>query len=180
MTDHAPTGHRRIDRITAPGFVQDLADLPLAELKARRDECLGEREYLSLLRRLVQGRLDIVRAEAERRRTGADPGDLVDLVTKAMSHEEHGGSTRGEALRLTVPPEEMTLARRHVEKVVADSTISDPRRLSDGDLDAAIARLEGEEQSVSGDRREVLRVHDALQEELKRRYKANPAEALAP
>ncbi len=180
MTDHVTTGRRRIDRITAPAFIQDLAGIPLAELRARRDDCLAEREYLSLLRRLVHGRLDIVRAEAERRRTGEDSGNLVELVTKALSHEEHAGSTRGEALRLTVPPEEMTLARRHVEKVVADATISDPRSLSDDELAAAMTRLETEEQSVSGDRREVLHVHDALQAELKRRYKANPAEALAP
>src|SRR6478672_8832220 len=111
MTEAQPNGNRRIDRITAPGFVEGLQDLPLAEVRARRDECLAEREYLSLLRRLVQGRLDIVRAELERRRTGGDPSTLVDHVAHAMSHDA-GGSSRGEAVRLLVPPDEMTLARR--------------------------------------------------------------------
>jgi len=180
MTNAQPNGKRRLDRITAPGFVQGLQDLSLAEVRARRDECLAEREYLSLLRRLVQGRLDIVRAEIERRRVGDDPSTLVDQVAHAMSHDETPTSSRGEAVRLLVPPDEMTLARRRVESLVADSALSDPRTLPDDELADAMERLQAEERSVSDDRRTVLRIHDALQEELKRRFKENPAEALAP
>jgi len=180
MTNAQPNGNRRIDRITAPGFTDGLQDLSLTDLRARRDECLAEREYLSLLRRLVQGRLDIVRAEVERRRTGEDPSTLVDHVAHAMAHDAAGGSSRGEAVRLLVPPEEMTLARRRVESLVADSALSDPRTLSDEDLADAMQRLEAEEHTISSDRKTVLGIHDVLQEELKRRFKENPAEALAP
>ena len=180
MTNAQPNGKRRLDRITAPGFTEGLHDLPLAELRSRRDECLAEREYLSLLRRLVQGRLDIVRAEIERRRVGDDPSTLVDNVVHAMSHDETPGSSRGEAVRLLVPPDEMTLARRRVESLVTDSALSDPRTLPDDELADARERLEEEERTVSGDRRRVLDVRDALQDELKRRFKENPAEALTP
>jgi hypothetical protein len=175
-----PDGRRRLDRITAPGFVEGLQDLSLSEVRARRDECLAEREYLSLLRRLVQGRLDIVRAEVERRRTGGDPSSLVDHVAHAMAQEQAAGSSRGEVVRVLVPPEEMTLARRRVESLVADSALSDPRTLPDDELADAMERLEAEERTVSADRRTVLGIHDALQDELKRRFKENPAEALAP
>jgi len=67
---HMEGGHRRIDRVLSPAFVENLPDLSLAEVKQRRDEALAEREYLSLLRRLVHGRLDILRAEAARRGRG--------------------------------------------------------------------------------------------------------------
>jgi hypothetical protein len=180
MTNAQPGGNRRLDRITEPGFVEGLQDLSLADLRARRDECLAEREYLSLLRRLVQGRLDIVRAEVSRRAAGDDPSTLVDHVAHAMSNETTTGSSRGEAVRLLVPPEEMTLARRRVEGLVADSALSDPRSLPDDELADAKERLEAEERVVSDDRRKVLGIHDALQEELKRRFKENPAEALTP
>jgi hypothetical protein len=180
MTNAQPNGNRRLDRITAPGFVEGLQDLSLTDLRARRDECLAEREYLSLLRRLVQGRLDIVQAEIERRRTGGDPSTLVDEVAHAMSHDETPGTSRGEAVRLLVPPDEMTLARRRVESLVADSALSDPRTLPDDELEDVRQRLETEERTVSSDRRTVLGIHDALQEELKRRFKENPAEALTP
>jgi hypothetical protein len=74
----------------------------------------------------------------------------------------------------------MALARRRVESLVADSALSDPRTLPDDDLAHALRRLEEEERTISDDRRTVLGVHDALQEELKRRFKENPAEALTP
>jgi hypothetical protein len=173
-------GHRRIDRIVDPAYTENLASLDLAEVKRHRDECLAEREYQSLLRRLVQGRLDIVRAEQSRRKSGDDESSLVDNLIAALSSDAPSGSSRGEALRIPVPPEEMTLARRRVESLVADTNISDPRSLSDDELRQAAARLEEEERAVSSDRAAVIAVHDRFQDELKRRYKRNPSEALAP
>jgi hypothetical protein len=173
-------GHRRIDRILDPAYTENLASLDLAEVKRRRDECLAEREYQSLLRRLVQGRLDIVRAERGRRDAGDDESSLVDNLIAALSSDAPAGSSRGEALRITIPPEEMTLARRRVESLVADTNISDPRSLSDDELRQASERLEDEERAVSSDRAAVIEVHDRFQDELKRRYKRNPSEALAP
>jgi len=48
--------------------------------------------------------------------------------------------------------------------------------LTDEDLDRLLASLGEAERSVSADRTAVFRVHDALQEELKRRYRDDPAE----
>jgi hypothetical protein len=174
-------GQRRIDRILDPEYGEHLGRLSLSEVKRRRDESLAEREYQSLLRRLVQGRLDILRAEQARRASGEEEGSLVENVVAALTADgTAGGSSRGEALRLTVPPEEMTLARRRVEQLVADTSISDPRSLSDGELEQATGRLADEERKVSADRAAVIGVHDRLQDELKRRYKKDPTEALAP
>jgi hypothetical protein len=173
-------GQRRIDHILDPAYTDNLQSLELAEVKRRRDECLAEREYQSLLRRLVQGRLDIVRAEKGRRDSGDDEGSLVDNLVAALSSDASSTSSRGEALRLTVPPDEMTLARRRVESLVADTNISDPRSLADDELEEAATRLESEERNVSADRAAVIEVHDRLQDELKRRYKKDPSEALAP
>jgi len=173
-------GQRRIDRILEPAYAQNLESLELAEVKRRRDEALAEREYQSLLRRLVQGRLDIVRAEQGRRESGDEEGSLVEHLVATLSSDAPAGSSRGEALRLSVPPDEMTLARRRVESLVADTTISDPRSLSDEGLADAAARLGEEESKVSADRAATIKVHDRLQDELKRRYKKDPTEALAP
>jgi hypothetical protein len=78
------TGNRRIDRILEPTFVEGLDALPLDELRARRDECLAEREYLSLLRRLVQGRAEILRAEVDRR-GGGDDAPIVERLSTILS-----------------------------------------------------------------------------------------------
>lgn len=171
-------GNRRIDRIRRPEFVQGLSELSLDELRGRRDECYAEREYLSLLRRLVQGRAEILRAEVERRGSGADAGSLVDELSTILSSESQGPS-RGEAVKVGVPEEEMLLARRSVERLVADAEISDPGALDDDRLAAAVDLLVREEREVSAARNDVLHVMDELQEELKRRYREDPSLVLS-
>jgi hypothetical protein len=171
-------GHRRIDRINDAAYMQGLTELSLEDLRVRRDECLAEREYLSLLRRLVQGRAEILKAALESRSSTEDLGPLVDRLGQILGGgEEHGGS-RGEAVHVGVPEEEMLLARRRIEALVADAGISDPDSLDDQRLGSAVETLAAEERVVSGDRAKVLHVLDTVQDELKRRYKDDPTLAL--
>lgn len=176
MSEHG--GNRRIDRIRRPDFVENLTELSLDDLRARRDECYAEREYLSLLRRLVQGRAEILRAEFERRGSGGEGGSLVDQLSTILSSEGQGPS-RGEAVKVGLPEEEMLLARRRVERLVADAEISDPGALDDERLGAAVELLVREEREVSQARGDVLHVMDTLQEELKRRYREDPSLVLS-
>lgn len=172
-------GNRRIDRIRDPAFLQGLDEIPLDELRERRDECMAEREYLSLVRRLVQGRVEILRAELEAR---GSPGELPPVVERLSeilgSDDASGTSPRGEAVRVGVPEEEMLLARRRIERLVADADISDPTALDDPSLAAAVEAFDHEERHVSEARLEVLAVLDRILDELKRRYKQDPTLAL--
>jgi hypothetical protein len=171
--------NRRIDRIRDAEYVVGLADLSLEDLRARRAECLAEREYLSLLRRLVQGRAEILWAELERRGSPEELGPLVERLSQILGGaEEREATSRGEALRIEAPEEEMLLARRRVERLVADAGISDPSSLDDARLAEAVETLAAEESVVSGDRRDVIRILDVVQDELKRRYKEDPSLAL--
>ncbi|MEW6059243.1 MAG: aerial mycelium formation protein [Actinomycetota bacterium] len=172
-----PRGNRRIDRILRPDFTAGLAGLSLEELRRRRDECLVERESLSLLRRLVQGRAEILRAEVERRGHG-DSGSLVDRLSTILAAGGHEPS-RGEAVRVGVPQEELALARRRVERLVADAGLSDPGALDDDRLSKAVGLLSEEERKVSEDRAAVISVLDEIQRELKRRYKEDPSRVLS-
>lgn len=171
MTD-APMagGNRRIDEVLASGFTDGLEGLDEAEVRRRRDLARSEREYLSLLRRLLQGRRDILRDELDRRRTGGEPQPVVERVVSVLSEGSRGPS-RGEAPMVSVPEEELTLARRRVERLISDAHLSDLASLSDGDLQAAIERIEDEERGVSDSRARVIEAHDSLQEEMKRRYR---------
>jgi hypothetical protein len=169
--------NRRIDRIRAGAFVEGLDDLSLEDLRERRDECLAEREYLSLLRRLVQGRAEILAAELGSR--GDDEATpLVERLNTILTSDEPQSSSRGEAVRVGVPDEEMLLARRRVERLVADAAISDPTALEDAALAQAVEQLTIEEANVSEARSAVISVLDTLQAELKRRYKDDPTLAL--
>lgn len=169
-------GNRRIDHIRRPEFVEGAEDLPLDELRRRRDECLAEREYLSFLRRLLQGRAEILRAELERRHGGGG-GTLVERLATILGGEAQGPA-RGEAVKVGLPEDEMLLARRRVERLVSDVAISDPAQLDDERLAEVADLLVREEQEVSQSRATVIEVLDRLQDELKRRYRDDPSLAL--
>jgi hypothetical protein len=174
-----PEGQRRIDRIQEVAYLTGLEGLSIADLRERRDECMAEREYLSLLRRLVQGRAEILKAEVASRESGGDPTPIIDrLATILTGDERDRGPSRGEALRIGLPEEELLLARRRVERLVADAGLSDPTALEDGALRDAVELLLSEERKLSESRAQVIRVLDAVQDELKRRYKDDPTLAL--
>jgi hypothetical protein len=170
--------NRRIDRIRDDSYVLGLEQLSLGDLRARRDECLAEREHLSLLRRLVQGRAEILQAEVEARGDTEERAPLVERLAKIFAGDEHAVTSRGEAVRIPVPQEELLLARRRVERLVNDTELSSPGSLDDEALAAAIETLADEEHDVSQARADVLRALDTLQDELKRRYKEDPTLAL--
>jgi hypothetical protein len=171
-------GHRRIDRIRDPAFVEGLEELSLEELRARRDECLAEREYLSFLRRLLQGRAEILRAELERRSGRGGDTPLVERLAEILAAEPQGPG-RGEAVRVELPEEEVLLARRRVERLVSDAAISDPSLLDDERLSEAADRLLAEEREISRVRSEVIAVLERLQGELRRRYREDPSLVLS-
>ena len=164
-------GRRRIDRVLSEDFARDLGDADTDEVRRRRDLARAERDYLSFVRRLLQGRRDILRAERERRAGGGEPASVLDRLSEVLA-EGPRGTSRGEAPVVAVSVDEVALARRRVERLVSDAHLSDLASLSDEDLEAALSRLEKEERTVSDTRGKVLAVHDALQDEMKRRYRA--------
>lgn len=177
MSEGQPA-NRRIDRIRDPSYIEGIDAMALEDVRARRDESMAEREYLSLLRRLVQGRAEILKAELASRSNDDDDRPLVDRLSEILASDEPSTS-RGEAMRISLPEEEMLLARRRIERLVADAGISDPSALDDARLREAVEVLAGEEREVSAQRGDVHRVLDALQDELKRRYKEDPSLALS-
>ena len=173
------TGHRRIDRIRDPAYVESIDALIAGRPAGRRDECLAEREYLSLLRRLVQGRAEILRAELDARGSGEDQGPLVDRLAEILSGDERQSPARGEAVKVGLPEEELLLARRRIERLVSDAGISDPSALDDANL--ASRRRPAGVRGARGlhARSDVIRVLDTLQDELKRRYREDPTLVLS-
>ena len=164
-------GKRRIDQILAAGFADDLDSLELDELRRRRDLCRGEREYLSLLRRFLQGRRDLLRDERERRVGGGKPGEIIERVSAVLAGEGSRGPSRGEAVMVSLPDEEITLARRRVERLLSDARLSDLANIEQAELEAAITRLDEEERTISDKRAAVMSVHDRLQDEIKERWR---------
>jgi hypothetical protein len=171
MSDAPMTGgKRRIDQVLAEGFTDGLGDLDDGEVRRRRDLARAELEYLSFLRRLLQGRRDILRDELDRRRSGGEPQSVIERVVSVLSEGSRGPS-RGEALVVPLPDEELALARRRVERLLSDANLSDLVSLSDDDIEGAVRRIDEEERSTSSTRAQVIQALDILQDDMKRRLR---------
>jgi hypothetical protein len=175
-------GRRPIDRILAPGFADDVAALDLAELRSRRHLAEQEEVDLSYARRLLQGRLDLLRAEKAQRATardGVDAGARTDAEIArdlAAVLADHGPrADHGLGRHLTTDPSRVGEHRRAAEQAVDDVAASNPASLDDAGLDAAIAHLSEIEHAISENRHRVQAVMDLLTAEVARRYRDGEA-----
>ncbi|MFD0201870.1 MULTISPECIES: RsiG family protein [Saccharothrix] len=172
MIEVRPGGRRRIDRVLAPDYTEGVERLPLAEVRALRDEAMQEETDLSYLRRLLHARIDIVRAEQERRTSGGSA--VVDQLATILASNAVGPAT-GLGRYQTQEPSRAEAHRRHVEALVSDVDLSDVSALTDDKLDLALRVFVGEEASVSARRREVQAVVDLLNAEIAGRYQSGSA-----
>jgi hypothetical protein len=170
-----PTGNRRIDRVLAEDYLTGLSSIDMAEVRSLRKEAEQEETDLSYLRRLLQGRLDILRAELSRR-SGAHSGDLVDALPKILADEGASSSPHGLGRHIAAEPSRADSHRRHVEALVADVDLSNPAAHDEASLRRAVDVLEREEQEVSDKRRAVQTVMDACTAEITRRYRDGDAD----
>jgi hypothetical protein len=168
-----PGGKRRIDWVLDPRFVAGVEGLELEELRARRGEAEAEERSISHLRRMLQGRLDILRAELERRAHGGDEGmtDLVAELPGILSDARLGSFTA--RTRIGIP--EPSGRRRRVERLISDETIARLPEIEVEELTRAVEALTREEEAVSANRRAVQHVVDLLRGELARRYRNGTA-----
>jgi hypothetical protein len=168
-----PGGRRRIDRVLDPAYSAGLDELELGEVRARRDEAAQEETDLSYLRRLLHARIDIVRAEQQRRHEGGGAPVVAELARILAANAV--GPAIGSGRHQRLEPSRAEAHRRHVEALVADVDLSDVGALSVEQLDGALRAYRAEEVSVSQRRREVQRVVDTFNAEIGSRYASGAA-----
>lgn len=174
------TGKRRIDRILADGFLADLAGKPLAEVRQMRADASEEEALLSYERRLVHGRLAILRFELDRR-SGKVEGSLSDPKNLAKVLSEEAMPPRGSFPGRDPDLEAFGSPTRRISKLLADDSLTNLSSMSDPDVAGRIAELEEVEQEASEVRARLLPILDALIEEIGRRYasgEADPSDVL--
>jgi hypothetical protein len=171
-----PGGKRRIDRVLDPRFVADVDRLDLDDLRRRRGEAEAEEEGISYLRRILQGRLDILRAELLRltgdNRAGHDLAGLVAGLPGILGRAAPSGFTAIPRIRMPLPNGKH---RRRLERLVSDETVVRPPELDVAELTSAVELLSREEELISAIRRAIQWVVDVLRGELARRYRDGTA-----
>jgi hypothetical protein len=159
--------------VLAPDYVTRLGELPLSELRERRNEAAQEETDLSYLRRLLHARIDIVRAEQQRRSSGGE-SRIVDQLASILA-DNAIGPAMGSGRHQQMEPSRAGDHRRQAEALVADTDLSDVSALSDEKLAGTLLIYAQEEASVSTRRREVQSVMDTINAEIAGRYRSGMA-----
>jgi hypothetical protein len=161
-----------------PGYLSGLDQLPLAELRAKRDVCAELETGLSYLRRLAQARIDLIMAESERRHLGLSvpgPDDLVERLPQILGdYVRADGPDRFPAFFAPAEGMQTALAAR-VEQLLPSDRLGSLAELHSEELDKLLSGLSALEREVSTERQSLHEVQDRLQEELVRRYRSGEA-----
>ncbi len=158
------------------------------ELREMRDETEEEESGVSYARRLVQGRLDILRRELVRRTesdedatsVGALLASLPDILSDEAGETSIGARRRP---RLEPPPSLERIHRREVDRLADAPILTSLHERSGDEIGEILERFAEKERELSDLRRTLLDRIDALQGEIARRYRtgsASVADVLAP
>jgi hypothetical protein len=175
-------GRRRIDRVTAPDLLEDVADQPPEVLRALRDDCREEEMRLSYARRVVQGQLDVARMELARRREGSTEGareqrddeQLVEELSSVLADQPSSSAREARSLSFYTPGEEES--DRRDDDLGHLPSLGQVPDLDDEGIAGLLEELEAQEARLSRARRAVLTNLDGLQAELVRRYREGEAD----
>lgn len=147
--------------------------LPLEELRALRAQLQHEDDAVSYVRRLVQARLDLARAELRHRAGGDQDANITGELPAILSTQLTGGPAR--------PPRpaddfsDHPLAQQ-LEELCAEAGSADLGSMSLEELGDYIAALHEFEQARSSERKDLFGRIDALSAELVRRYRDGEAD----
>jgi hypothetical protein len=175
--------HPDLQRLLARDLLPDVTAVPLDDLRSLRIECSKVESDVSLVRRVTQGRLDIVGNET-RRRSGAEDavsgidmsGLLFDLPDIMAGPPPAGGAPSS---RRKVAIDEPGIVAQALIKTL-DSTVT-PGELGslvdfdDDQLATLMETLRDFEVELSTARRRLHERIDSIQSEVTRRYRDGEA-----
>jgi hypothetical protein len=162
---------RRIfDRVVDPSYLENLQEMGIAELRQKKSECEALEAEISYARRLIQGRLDILRHGAERMAGGGKLGvsKMVEDLPGILSEGVGGSASR---LPKILEPANADRQRRDVERLASTADLTRLEELSPDELRQMVERLETAEKETSLVRRRIQGVMDQITGELVRRFR---------
>ncbi|MHB1444175.1 MAG: RsiG family protein [Acidimicrobiales bacterium] len=163
-------------RFLDPSFLDDLESRTMAQLRAARSELQEAEGAISYLRRLVQGRLDIVAAERQRRTGGFDGGGAADLLEQLPGILADSGSRSGNRLLSQFEPGDMAAGLvAELDRNIDPAQLTDLPALSDEVLAELTDSMAVIERQLSDSRRAIHDRIDRFQAELVRRYQSGEA-----
>ncbi len=164
---------RRIDRILGPAYADGLGAHSVDELHAMERECLEVETEISYVRRLAQGRIDILEAERDRRAAGGTLGDLIAKLPEILADDGARSDPAHTRAQSVLAPAAGIEWNRGVERLVSDATLVNLPNLTEAELQATLGQLRELEQDLSVRRRSLHAVIDSLTHEVAERLAPN-------
>jgi len=166
--------HDLQQRVLQRTLPDDLTTVLIDRLRAARADFSQAESDVSYVRRVVQGRLDIVGHEIQRR-SGGESGSVesAGVVFNLPDILSVGGETPLGQRRAASFPEPGSLARelaQEVDQLVSPDDLSGVGVLTSDRLVELLRALEGLENQLSGLRQQLHARIDRIQNELGRRY----------
>jgi hypothetical protein len=156
----------------APDYLDGLADLSLEQVRVMHEECLEVETEVSYVRRLAQARIDIVRAELDRRAAGGSVGDLVSALPRILADDTPRAAPERSRLPRHLAPAPSIEWKRGLEHLITDATLVNLPTMSDEALGSTIEKLGELERETSQRRRQLHGVIDGIEAELAARHVA--------
>jgi hypothetical protein len=166
---------RRLDVMLEAGYLDGLDARSLDEVRAVHEECLEVETELSYVRRVAQARIDIVRAELDRRAAGGSVGDLVAKLPQILADDSPRADPAHSRLPRHIAPSPAITWRRGLERLITDATLVNLPTLTEDQLHETIDQLHRLEGEMSERRRALHRVIDDIESELAARHKVDHA-----
>lgn len=162
-----------LERYAAEGVPADLTSWSNDQLRAARAEAETAESAVSYIRRVLQGRLDIVRAELERREDNGHEGAgwLLERLPDLLAGDHiPTDPARARATSLEIPARAEALIDR-IDAELGETTLARLADRDDAEMARLIAVLEEYESQLSIARRALFARIDAMRDELAARYK---------
>jgi len=165
-----------LDHLLADEYLVGLEELAIEDLRGRKSSCEQVEGELSYLRRLVQGRLDIINAELRRREDGENGGlaEMVDNLPEILAEGGRGASTGRHPTEMTADVN-YRLLTADLDRIIDVDTAAALPGMATHEVAAIAAALIELEQQVSSQRRALHDCLGTVQAEIVRRYKSGEA-----
>jgi hypothetical protein len=172
-----PSPQDNLSRLLDPTYLHGVDGLSVDDIRRMRAECQEAEASLSYLRRLIQGRMDIVHAYIDRP-AGSDAPDLSSVVDNLAGilagPGRSGGPGRNPVLH-TPDTDEMAGLTTELDDILGADEIGHLSQLDEAQLADLAGRLRELEIRVSSERRGLHERIDTLQAELVERHKTGRA-----
>jgi hypothetical protein len=162
-----------LTRLFAPDYLDGLEERSLDEVRAMRAECQDVEEVESYLRRVVQGRLDVVQSFLAH--TVGDLDSAVHELSSIIGSGPARPSGYGRLPSQMSPDMEKVDLTREIDDVLDAEGIGKLPTMTEDELRALGDRLTVIEQRISDERRTLHERIDTLQAVIVSRYKTGEA-----